>query len=349
MLPQVMKRGDLVSWVEALMAERQVAAPVLKETSVSDPSDEKFGWEQVEDPSDVRLDYTVTVLGPKQFLWPPRQRLVSYRLDDGPDPKPVVAHEPQVLLGVHPCDITAIGTLDAAFAKDVPDPHYLARRADTAIVGIDCAAPCDESSFCLDMGSLYPESGFDVMLTPMGEVYFVEVATDLGQALLEAARVRPATKADMEAHTKFAEEKRSNFHYKLPYEAKYLPEVLEASYDSLVWEAISRRCFSCGSCNTVCPTCYCFDVYDEIADDLSSGCRTRRYDSCQLDPFAEVAGGENFREERSSRLRHRMFRKGKYILEQTGRPGCVGCGRCERACVAGISIKDTYVQIAGSR
>jgi len=314
MLPQVMKRGDLASWVEALMAERQVAAPVLKETSVSDPSDEKFGWEQVEDPSDVRLDYTVTVLGPKQFLWPPRQRLVSYRLDDGPDPKPVVAHEPQVLLGVHPCDITAIGTLDAAFAKDVPDPHYLARRADTAIVGIDCAAPCDE-----------------------------------GQALLEAARVRPATKADMEAHTKFAEEKRSNFHYKLPYEAKYLPEVLEASYDSLVWEAISRRCFSCGSCNTVCPTCYCFDVYDEIADDLSSGCRTRRYDSCQLDPFAEVAGGENFREERSSRLRHRMFRKGKYILEQTGRPGCVGCGRCERACVAGISIKDTYVQIAGSR
>jgi formate hydrogenlyase subunit 6/NADH:ubiquinone oxidoreductase subunit I len=44
-----------------------------------------------------------------------------------------------------------------------------------------------------------------------------------------------------------------------------------------------------------------------------------------------------------------MFRKGKYILEQTGRPGCVGCGRCERACVSLISIKDTYVQIAGNR
>jgi sulfhydrogenase subunit beta (sulfur reductase) len=90
-------------------------------------------------------------------------------------------------------------------------------------------------------------------------------------------------------------------------------------------------------------------VADVIAEDLGSGTRVRRYDSCQLDPFAEVAGGENFREHRASRLRHRMYRKGKFILEQTGRSGCVGCGRCERACVAAISIKETFIQIAGDR
>ena len=349
MLPQVIKKNGLDAWIQALMARRRVAAPVLKETSVSDPTDLKFAWAYVADPAEVRLDYTVTVLGPKQFLWPPRQRLVEYQLGGNPEPKAVIEHEPQVLFGVHPCDLVAIQTLDAAFAKDVADPHYLARRAETAIVGLDCAAPCDESSFCLDMGSLYPESGYDVMLTPANDEYFVEAATPLGRTLVEAATVRPATKADMEAHQAFAEEKRSNFRYKLPYEMKYLPEVLDASYDSLVWEAIARRCFSCGSCNTTCPTCYCFDVYEEVETDLTKGCRARRYDSCQLDGFAEVAGGENFREARASRLRHRMFRKGKYILEQTGRSGCVGCGRCERACVAGISIKDTFVQIAGSR
>ena len=349
MLPQVLKTNDLGAWVEALMAESRVAAPVLKETNVSDPTDLKFGWQYVQDPADVRLDYTVTVLGPKKFLWPPRQKLVRYNLGAGAEPEAIIDHEAQVLFGVHPCDIIAIATLDAAFAKDVPDPHYLARRSDTAIIGLDCGAPCDESSFCLDMGSLYPESGFDVMLTPLGDAYFVEVATQRGEALVKAAAVRPATKQDMEAHQAFAEEKRSDFHYKLPYELKYLPEILDASYDSLVWEAIARQCFSCGSCNIACPTCYCFDVYDEVEVDLSKGCRVRRYDSCQLDPFAEVAGGENFRQERASRLRHRMFRKGKYILEQTGRVGCVGCGRCERACVAGISIEDTYVQIAGSR
>jgi sulfhydrogenase subunit beta (sulfur reductase) len=349
MLPQVLKKSDLGAWVAAIGAERRVAAPVLKETSPADAADQKFGWEYIADPADVRLDYTLTVLGPKKFLWPPRQTLVAYSLAGDPKPQPLIDHEPQVLFGVHPCDITAIATLDAAFGKDVPDPHYLARRADAAIIGLDCAKPCDETSFCLDMGSLYPETGYDAMLTPLEDGYFVETKTELGQALVEAAKVRPATKQDMQARQAFAEAKRSQFHFKLPCEVKYLPEVLDASYDSLVWEAIARRCFSCGSCNTTCPTCYCWDAYEDVAMDLTKGCHVRRYDSCQLDPFAEVAGGENFRKNRSSRLRHRMFRKGKYILEQTGRVGCVGCGRCDRACIAGISIRETFVQIAGSR
>ena len=349
MLPQVLKKGDLGAWLEALARSRKVAVPVLKETSVSDRTDLKFAWDYVVDPAEVRLDYTTTVLGPKKFLWPSRQTVLTYSLGGAADPQPVIEHEPQVLFGVHPCDITALATLDAAFGKDVPDPHYLSRRADTAIIGLDCAAPCDQSCFCLDMGSLYPESGYDVMLTPQRDHYFVEVKTDLGRQLIKGAKLQPSTKTDMQARQAFTEEKRGNFHFQLPCEVKYLPEVLDASYDSLVWEAIARRCFACGSCNTVCPTCYCWDVWDDLSMDLTKGCRIRRYDSCQLDPFAEVAGGENFRKDRSSRLRHRMFRKGKFILEQTGRTGCVGCGRCERACVAGISIKETFIQIAGSR
>jgi sulfhydrogenase subunit beta (sulfur reductase) len=349
MLPHVLNRSDLGAWLAALASQRRVVGPVLKETSPVDPSDLKFSWEPLVDPADLRLDYTVTVLGPKQFLWPSRQTVVTYRLGDDPQPQAVIEHEPQVLFGVHPCDVTAIQTLDTAFGKDIPDPHYLARRADTAIVALDCAAPCDDASFCLDMGSLYPEGGWDIMLSPVDDKYYVEIKTDLGKALLQSAKVQPATKQDMQARQEFVEQKRGNFHFKLPCEVKYLPEILDASYDSLVWEAIARRCFSCGSCNTTCPTCYCWDIAEDVAMDLSKGCRTRRYDSCQLDGFASVAGGENFREHRSSRLRHRMFRKGKYILEQTGRTGCVGCGRCERACIASISIRETFVQIAGSR
>jgi ferredoxin len=79
--------------------------------------------------------------------------------------------------------------------------------------------------------------------------------------------------------------------------------------------------------------------------DATSGIRQRKWDSCQLRTFAEVAGGENFREHRASRLRHRMFRKGKQILERTGRLGCVGCGRCIKHCVANISILEAFQQI----
>jgi ferredoxin len=81
--------------------------------------------------------------------------------------------------------------------------------------------------------------------------------------------------------------------------------------------------------------------------DATSGVRRRSWDSCQLKVFAEVAGGENFREHRASRNRHRVFRKGKYILARTGETGCVGCGRCSRHCVANISILETFQQVAG--
>ena len=56
-----------------------------------------------------------------------------------------------------------------------------------------------------------------------------------------------------------------------------------------------------------------------------------------------MAGGENFRKDRSARLRHRFFRKGKWIIERYGRLGCVGCGRCDRNCLAKInSVEDLH-------
>ena len=144
----------------------------------------------------------------------------------------------------------------------------------------------------------------------------------------------------------FDAHKAANFNKRLPYNVRYLPELLDASYDSLLWDAIARRCFSCGTCTNVCPTCYCFDVQDKLNIDTVSGQRVRSWDSCQLRVFAEVAGGENFREHASSRMRHRVFRKGKFIQERTGKLGCVGCGRCSTNCVAKISILEAFQQIA---
>jgi ferredoxin len=55
-----------------------------------------------------------------------------------------------------------------------------------------------------------------------------------------------------------------------------------------------------------------------------------------LESFAEVASGENFREERPHRLRHRHFRKYAYLYTKFGRPFCCGCGRCVRQCLVHI-------------
>ena len=91
-------------------------------------------------------------------------------------------------------------------------------------------------------------------------------------------------------------------------------------YDGKTWQEVGKKCVSCGNCTAVCPTCYCFDVQDEVKLDVTGGERKRIWDSCQLEEFAEVSGGENFREERASRQRHRYYRKFNANLQKNSLP-----------------------------
>ncbi|RKY18555.1 MAG: 4Fe-4S ferredoxin, partial [Planctomycetota bacterium] len=71
----------------------------------------------------------------------------------------------------------------------------------------------------------------------------------------------------------------------------------------------------------------------------------RRWDSCQLSTFTVVATGENFRKERESRVRHRMYRKYYWLAQRFGETFCVGCGRCGRYCVANIHPYDIATKL----
>ena len=342
MLPQVIEKKHFRGFVEGLIADSPVAGPVAKES--------KFVFGEIERYEDLRMDYPITLLPPKKYFFPQWDTLIRFKLDKGVKVEPVIEAEPRIILGVHPCDIYATWLLDHVFSDKQQDPNYLERRKRAVIIGLDCLKPCDEYQFCLDMGALYPETGYDLFLTDIGDAYFVDVGTERGESLLaERSEAHRATNTELTKHQKAIEAKKMAFHPKLPTESKYLPEILADAYDSLIWEAIARRCLSCGSCNLVCPTCHCFKMLDELQLTLTEGESKRHWDSCQLDSFAEVAGGENFRKDRSSRLRHRFFRKGKYLREAYGKSGCVGCGRCDRTCVAKISSVETYTQIAGAR
>jgi ferredoxin len=344
MLPQVLPKENFEEFVRFLMADHRVAAPMAKGP--------QFVFELLHSAADIgriRMDYDITILPPKKYLHPTSERLLEFEGRDPSSAKAAVQARPTVILGVHPYDLHAIATCDAFFGLDPSDPYYLARRAVTKLIGVNIQAPANDNQFQADMGTLEPPLvGFELFMTDLGDRYFVEVGSNEGTAMMKACGLfAPAGPADHKARQAYDRVKHGNFVKKLPYDTRYLPEMLNASYDSLLWEAIARRCFSCGTCTNVCPTCFCFDVQDKLNIDAASGYRQRRWDSCQLKVFAEVASGENFREHRASRTRHRMFRKGKYILERTGRTGCVGCGRCIYNCVANISILEAFQQIAG--
>ncbi len=343
MLPQILSKDKVNDFVLFLKQSYKVVGPVVKDKSFYD-------YAEIEDPESLELDYPITVSSAKKFFFPPFETLLKYKKEEAQEILKAEVDAPRtVLLGVHPCDIYATWVLDDVFSKDTKDPYYLSRRDRAIMIGLDCQKPCDEKSFCKDMGSLDVDTGFDMMMADLGDRYYVSVATDIGQNLVDQSDLfSEATPADHTAHQKVQSDKQNNFTNKIPYETKYLPELLEHSYDSLIWEANAKKCFSCGQCNLICPTCYCFDIVDDDEITLDAGERVRQWDGCQLRGFTEVAGGENFRPSAGERLRHRLMRKGHYMKLLFDKLGCVGCGRCDRNCPADISVLRTYQQIAAT-
>lgn len=345
MLDLMVTPADFVTLVNELGRKRRIIGPMAR--------GDRYFYEEVDDAARLALNFDYAVYGPKSFLFPPVETLFRFEQDNGSfTAEPVFDDRPRAFVGVHPCDIHAIRVLDRVFTQDRRDEHYLARRARTLIIGIDCARPCAEGVFCADMKCHQADEGFDVMLLPLGDGddnrrWGVKFGSPVGREWLTYSRRCTApTAADERAAETFLRAKAAAFPRVLTTRVERLPELLEHSYDSLLWEATARRCYSCGSCNLTCPTCYCFDVCDALDLTLTSGTRQRLWDGCQLPGFALVAGNHNFRPRAAQRLRHRIFRKGKWIRERTGLAGCVGCARCNRACTAKISTVEIYNQLA---
>lgn len=334
---KVIQKADLQDFVRLLMADYEVVG-VRKDKGVA------FG--RIDDPEELFLEYKTTILPPKKYFLPPTETLFEFKLDGSP-----VVSEPgdsvrRVVFGVHPCDIHALWLLDAAMTQGQFDGNYASRRANSLVVGLNCAAPCDEHSFCKSMGTNTATEGYDLMLTDIGDAYVVETGTPDGEALLAGfGAASDITYNDRAKLRSVQQEMEEAFPEPLEVDIQDLPDILEESANSLLWDVLGDKCLSCGQCTIVCPTCYCFDVADTIDLSLESGERYRRWDGCVLKGFAEVAGGENFRKKTSHRQRHRFFRKGKYLIERFGEPGCVGCGRCSRSCLVHIDPIEVYNQL----
>ena len=172
--------------------------------------------------------------------------------------------------------------------------------------------------------------------------YVFEPLTARGEALLKFGRFAPATEAQCRGADKVNADVLAECPEKLEHGTAAIATKVRAAFkDEELWSQLAADCFSCGSCNTVCPTCYCFDVQDTWHVDQTSGKRTRYWDACLTEDFAKISLGEgateNFRDERGERFRHRLMRKAVYLNPKLGGPACVGCGRCSAACTADIA------------
>lgn len=331
-------KENLLSGLDKAVADYSLAGLTSK--------DGKTLYDFVGKSSELIFDYAPTVLSPKKFFFPQDEVILDYT-DDG-KVVPRIEAKAMVLFGVRPCDISGIKIMDEAFAAGAGDPNYLAKREKSIVIGLDCSKLCDDNAFCYRVNTQNTVKGSDLMLHDLGEQFAVSVITEKGKNFAE--KYLNTDKGNEKGLESFAKEKEKGFGKVGPFkDLDKLPEVFENNKEHKVWGEEGSRCLSCGSCIMVCPTCYCFDVADELALSLKKGERIRRWDACMLSPFAEVAGGENFREHANDRLQHRISRKFNWLMKKHEKPVCVGCGRCVKACLAEISPEKIVMTLTGEK
>ena len=323
-MQQAIPRERIPDAVSILSRKHRVVAPV--------PKGKTHVFSVIDEPVRVSIDYPTTILPLKKFFLPPVDVILHYnrRSQEVFIPKPGV--EQTLFFGIHNYELQGLFRLDHAFRTGVRDDTWLSRRAGSLFVGVGYVP--DEYHFAESVGiPTYEKQGFDLFLTQFGDHYRVEVLSREGAALaddLAPLMIPCECPGDPVVHCK----------NKLKQSVAGIREIFHGAYNHPVWAKTAKECHSCGTCNIVCPTCYCFDVQDRTTLGAEEGMRMRTWDSCQFVSFTAVAGGEAFREKRTDRVRHRMSRKFAYITDEKGQPFCVGCGRCVRQCTASINIVD---------
>lgn len=322
--------GDFKNFISKMIESKTVIAPVAKKS--------KFVFAKLESSDDLRLDYDVTILPPKKEFFPTCQTLLKFENNNY---QGCICPEDKILFGVHFYDVKAIDMTDFLFEENNRDENYLANRAKTTIIASNIQN-VSKRAFFASVGKNVKPKGHDGFLTKLSSGYLYETISPKGQDLVKFGNFTKASEAQIKESEKVNADILSKCPEELKYSSSEIAKKVRSSFSNeKIWDECATDCFSCGSCNIVCPTCYCFDVQDNWNLDQKTGDRTRYWDACLTEEFSKVSLGggasENFREKRSDRFRHRIMRKSAYLNEKLGSPACVGCGRCSSACTADIA------------
>jgi sulfhydrogenase subunit beta (sulfur reductase) len=302
-----------------------------------------FAW--ISQLSEVCLDQVQTVQSPKLAIFPKVEELFSYRTAIGQvtiQERPLDALAEIVIFGLRPCDAAAFTSLAAIFTWDSPDKLFSARLEKMTVVSVSCAR-ADEYCFCTAVGgSPGATTGSDILLSDVGNgEYLAEIVSEKGRQTVQIAAGQFHPAANKEKESRLAKVAPG---FTL---AKIAPALAALFDDAAFWNEQSLRCLGCGACAYVCPTCACFDIQDEGAGD--SGRRLRCWDSCGFSMFTLHTSGHNPRSLQSQRWRQRLMHKFAYMPERQQVLGCVGCGRCSRACPVDMNILEHLRAIAEAK
>ncbi len=235
-------------------------------------------------------------------------------------------HTERIFFGVRRCDLNAIKHQDLVFIEDAKDPYYMEAREKSFLLGYHCSKAPTPYCFC---GSLDLKDFFDLMFYDKGAHFLVEVGSEKGNFLINKFKqFFKGTNLEIKSNEKI-----------IPDTDRLQKKDISGLYDNKNWKKGVDICLSCGACTTLCPTCYCFSIKDEVkVSNPKQGERKRSWSSCQLQEFTRVTGNFVFRKEREQRFKHRIYHQLEYFKEKYGINMCVGCGRCIEGCPTRIDF-----------
>ncbi len=290
------------------------------------------------------FDFQNTRMSPKSAIYPQSERMFEYSLDES-DPEAHILKEaqkdygPQAVVGIRPCDAHGFQIVKRNFDNaEFRDPWWVQHYESTTLVGLGCTAPC-KTCFCTSVGGgPFHEEGLDVMLHDLGEGYLAKGLTEKGEAFLsEAKGGKEAGEAERKQAGELAQEASKKMVSTVSTD-RLKDKVINELFEAPFWEEVAFSCLNCGTCTYLCPTCWCFDIQDEVAG--KQGDRIRNWDSCMFPLFTLHGSGHNPRDQKMQRVRQRFMHKLKYYVDKYDNGvQCSGCGRCVRSCPVNIDIR----------
>lgn len=290
----------------------------------------------------LNLDYEQLVVPPKVIVFPQLESLFEF--EGGKITSTVKTPNKRLFFGLRACDLKGILFVDDFFRRNFEDIYYLNRSMNRLLVVVGCKQP-SPNCFCTSTKTgPFLEGGFDLQMVNLENSYLVEVGSEKGEEFINNYR-KFFVEASEEAVSSAEKEKRrvkEAVTLKIDFE-KAIRHLCEDKVPKETYERIAERCIYCGGCLYVCPTCTCFNVFDDKKGE--EGSRYRNWDTCVFEGYTREAGGRNPRQEKWLRTARRYEHKLKYDYLTTGMSGCVGCGRCLSSCPVEIGISKFIQEI----
>lgn len=328
-------RAFMNDFLGKLQKEYRIYAPVLIPDRGAWESDGLVRYQEIHTLEDMCLSRQ-SDFSPKEVIYPVTQTIFTF---DENSCRETLPNDPKgIIIFARPCDINGLKRLDNMFLANggVSDVYYKRMRDKVKIFMMECEQSWD-TCYCVSMGTNRAEN-YSIAWRLHGDQIHLKVKDAEFTDYFAGAEV-----CDYEPA--FIEENERKVRIPAIRDAAMLKEVAGLEF----WKEYNDSCISCGGCNTVCPTCSCFDTVDNLNQENSrKGERRRVWSSCMLQDFSRTAGGSIARKMPEQMMRFKTMHK---VYDYNARFGghehmCVGCGRCIIHCPEDICFADTINRVA---